>query len=68
MHVRDSSGNMGVRDELARSNFAFTSIVVVNDTMQDHPVLIEVALKHHSKATLNKDPIAVCSTSGLMFY
>lgn len=48
--------------------FTFTSIVIVNDTMHDRPVLTEVALKRHSKATLNTDLIAVCSTSGLMFY
>lgn len=50
------------------SNFVSTSIVVVQDTMQDRPVLIEVALKRHSTATLNEDPVAVCSTSGLMFH
>lgn len=68
MHVGHSYGNIGVRDELALSNFVCTSIVIVKDTMQDRPVLIEAAVKHRSKATLNKEPIAVCCTSGLVFY
>lgn len=67
-HARDSYGITGVRDELALSNSVSASIGIVNATMQDRPVLIDVALKHHSAATLNKARTAVCSTSGLMFY
>lgn len=66
MHVRDSYGY--TRDELALPNFVSASIVIANDTMQDRPVLIEVALKHRSQATLSKDLSAVCSTTGLMLY